>query len=154
MVSRWCSLVLVLVSLGVVLGCATSHIEPVRFRTMQPESAFDRVVAAMKVHGGGVREVNPEAGMVRSRWYHTGFNYGYGKQISYYFIAMVAQNPKDRSADVSLRAQVLLCGVADRKLHPEDLESRCEPGPVVPSEVNERFERLKRHVKEDVFRSE
>src|SRR5690606_16852857 len=84
-------------------GCMVRHVEDLRFRTLQRQTAFERAIAAVEQHCNGAYKTDRETGVIVSNWVDP--NYGMGippRYLWYRYRVTVVENPADDSADVRI----------------------------------------------------
>lgn len=139
-------------ALANLTGCYVKRVDDHRFRTLQPQTAFVRAVAAVEQHCRGVHRADPETGVIIGNWIDANYGMGIPPQFLWYrYRVTVVDNPADGSADVRLSLQAVYCGLLDSR-HPDRRESDCNPPVHIPSEVREEFSVLQQRFQEDVFR--
>ncbi len=152
--TSWVMLLLCAAVLLVAQGCGPKRVDDLHFRTLQPESAFDRAVASVEHHGRGVYQSDPQRGVVHSNWIDADFGMGIPPRYLWYrYVVTVVPNRADASADVRLSLQAVSCGVFDSRA-PDRMAKECGPPEHIPARVLREFERVKAELERDVFRRE
>lgn len=113
-------------------GCAMQQWTTPRpyFKTREPESVFQRAVAATKQHCGGIRNVNEESGVVVGPW--VAWNTGQGLVLTQCLVSLMRGDEHVMDVRVSFAART--CPVSDM----DDLEALvkdCEIAETVPEQV-------------------
>jgi len=136
----------ILLLLAFVPGCVGYHVKPMRFRTMQPSTAFDRALAAVKLHAGKTRLIDRKNGIIRSDWLK-------GNQLAgnyYQFNVTVSQNNADQSASITVRIRVARCNLVTKVA--ADKAKWCDTAVSPGGSELAAFNRFTATFKEDVFR--
>lgn len=132
----------------VLSACAARQPTDVRFRTPAQETALRRAITAFEQVGNGVQKVDEEKGIVLSKWKDA--NHSLGADFLFYrYVAIVARNPADGTADVRLTLQTVRCSLLDTR-DPDRMASECVEVDVVPDTVQESFQRTARSLQAEV----
>lgn len=119
-------------------GCMTQAwtVPQPTFRTIAPDQAWGRALAATKEHCGGITGENEEAGVIIGAWEL--WNTGDGLVITQCLLTMLRGDEHVRDVRISFSAR--RCPLSDMKTPIEELVKTCERSDTVPEQVKNGLE--------------
>lgn len=133
---------------ALTLASCTWEMEDLRFRTREPETAFERAVRSVEAHCWGVKLADAERGLIYSKW--QAWPTGEGVYLSRCLVVLVPQ-PEDRSADVRLTFAMKKCPLADLD-DVEKLAETCTFTTIVPGTISDQLVPAGKRIETDLRR--
>lgn len=135
-------------ALLVFAGCMTQAWTPPQptFRTVAPDQAWGRALAATRAHCGGVTSENEEAGVVVGAWEQ--WNTGDGLVLTQCIITLMHGDEHVR--DVRITFATRRCPLSDMDTPIDELVKTCERSDTVPEQVKNGLELTAQKIEKDV----
>lgn len=137
-----------LLSTLLLCGACTWQMEDTRFRSREPDTAFDRAVRSVEANCWGIKIADPDRQLIFSKW--QAWPTGEGVFLSRCLVSMVNE-PEDKSMDVRLTFSMKKCPLADLD-NLDTLAETCEFTTIVPSTIADQLSPAGKRIEADVRR--
>lgn len=131
-----------------ISGCMTQAWTPPQptFRTIAPDQAWGRALAATKAHCGAVTSENQEAGVIVGAWEM--WNSGDGLIITQCILTLLRGD--EHLQEIRITFSSRRCPLSDMDTPIEQLLPTCERSDTVPEQVKNGLEVIAQKIEKDV----